>query len=93
MTRCRRLHAVVMGRVQGVGFRYSVRHWATRLGLDGWVRNLPNGDVEVEALGDEAALQELLERLRQGPPGASVHGVRATWSDGDTDGDGFRITF
>jgi len=93
MSRCRRLHAVVMGRVQGVGFRYSVRQWAARLALDGWVRNLPNGDVEVEALGDEAALQRLLAQLHHGPPGARVHGVRAAWSDSEADGDGFRITF
>ncbi len=93
MNRTRRLHAIVMGRVQGVGYRFYARDWAVRLGLDGWARNLSNGDVEVEAVGEEALLQEFLQKLQRGPRGAWVHNVRATWSDGEADGRGFRITF
>jgi acylphosphatase len=74
-----RLRAVVSGRVQGVGFRYSTQEVATRLGLAGWVRNLTDGCVELEAEGDRAALAHLLEFLRAGPRMARVEGVEAEW--------------
>jgi len=67
--------ARVEGRVQGVGFRYSCRNEGQRLGLLGWVRNMPNGDVEVWAEGTEENLQAMLEWLRRGPPGARVNAV------------------
>lgn len=63
---------LLAGRVQGVGFRYFVRQAARELGLAGRVRNLPGGQVEVEAAGEPEALGRLRERLRQGPPGARV---------------------
>ncbi len=66
------LHALVEGRVQGVGFRASTVAAARRLGLGGWVRNLPDGRVELKAWGDQAALAQLREWLRQGPPFARV---------------------
>lgn len=75
----RRLHAFVEGRVQGVGFRFFVRDVARRLGLKGWVRNLPDGRVEVVAEGPEGLLQEFLQRLQQGPRLAFVAQVRFTW--------------
>jgi acylphosphatase len=69
---------VVSGRVQGVGFRYFVVREAESLGLSGWVRNLPTGEVEV-VVGGEQALVELLEsRLWRGPPHARVAQVDAT---------------
>ena len=77
-----RLHAVVRGRVQGVYFRQNTGDQAARLGLSGWVRNRPDGSVEVLAEGTEAALQELLAYLRRGPPEAWVTGVQADWSPG-----------
>lgn len=75
----KRLRAVVRGRVQGVGFRYSTQEEATRLGLAGWVRNLPDGGVEVEAEGDGAALEDLLRFLAQGPRMAHVQSVVPQW--------------
>jgi acylphosphatase len=63
---------LVAGRVQGVGFRYFVREVARDLGVTGRVRNLPGGEVEIEAAGDPAALDRLRERVRRGPPGARV---------------------
>jgi acylphosphatase len=63
---------VIRGRVQGVGFRWFVVREARRLGLRGYARNLDDGGVEVVATGEAAALDQLLERLRQGPPGARV---------------------
>lgn len=62
----------VVGRVQGVGFRWWTRSQATRLGLTGSVRNAADGSVEVAARGEAAALEELRRLLRQGPPGARV---------------------
>ena len=67
--------AVVRGRVQGVGFRYSAVREATRLRVTGEVANLPDGSVEVIAEGDSASLEALLSWLRRGPPGAHVSGV------------------
>jgi acylphosphatase len=69
-------HALVSGRVQGVGFRCSCCHEARRLGLSGWVRNNPNGEVEVWAEGDKEKLETFLQWLRRGPPGARVDQVR-----------------
>ena len=67
---------IVEGRVQGVGFRWFVERVAVSLKLAGYVRNLPSGDVEVYALGDLQALDELRRKLERGPLGARVTGVR-----------------
>ena len=75
-----RLSAVIYGRVQGVYFRYFVRNAARKLGLRGYVRNLPAGNaVEVHAEGDRSQLDSLLEQLEVGPPGALVESVEADW--------------
>ncbi|GLC27210.1 acylphosphatase [Roseisolibacter agri] len=66
------VHVRVEGRVQGVGFRWFVREAAVGLGLSGWVRNLPDGSVEVLAAGDATALATLRTRLAEGPPHARV---------------------
>jgi acylphosphatase len=70
-----RRHLVVSGRVQGVYFRWSCREVAGRLGLAGWVRNRPDGSVEVVAEGDESALAELVAWCGHGPPDAHVTDV------------------
>jgi acylphosphatase len=75
----KRLWACVHGRVQGVGFRASTIEVARRLDLAGWVRNLLAGDVELEAEGPPAALDELLAFLHHGPRGARVDGVDIDW--------------
>ena len=62
----------VFGRVQGVGFRYFVKQKAGMLGVNGFVRNLANGNVYIEAEGEEAALQLFIEYCRQGPSHAWV---------------------
>ena len=62
----------VSGRVQGVGFRWFVQDRALALGIEGWVRNLPDGDVEVYAAGSEGSLRRLRADLEQGPPAARV---------------------
>jgi acylphosphatase len=75
-----RLHAVVHGDVQGVGFRYFVTRRAHERGLKGWVRNRNDGSVELVAEGERADLEALLQAARQGPRQASVSRVDADWS-------------
>jgi len=65
----------VRGRVQGVGFRYFVEHFAKSLGIRGWVRNVDDGSVEVYAMGTPAQLSELAGYLWKGPRWAEVRGV------------------
>jgi acylphosphatase len=74
-----RLHATVFGVVQGVCFRSATKTQAQQLGATGWVRNLPDGSVEVVAEGPRVTLQELVAFLHQGPPEAYVTEVRAEW--------------
>ena len=77
----RQLHALIRGRVQAVGFRQFVWSRAARLGLTGWVRNGDDGrSVEVEAEGPPEDLDKLLELLHEGPFGARVEHVKASWS-------------
>ena len=67
---------IVTGHVQGVFYRASTRTRATRLGLDGYARNLADGTVEVLAGGADADLDALQRWLQQGPPAARVESVR-----------------
>jgi len=76
-----RVEVVIRGVVQGVGYRYFTRQEATRLGVNGWVANRPDGAVDVVAEGDRAILDELLDRLAVGPPGAVVRDVDVAWRD------------
>ena len=66
---------IVVGRVQGVGFRYFTEAAATREGLHGWVTNRPDGSVEICAEGDSDAIRRFEYHVRQGPPGARVETV------------------
>lgn len=74
-----------------VGFRAFVHREATRLGLNGHVRNLPAGDVEVVAEGDEQLLRALVDLLREGPRAARVMGVDLSWEEPGGEPRGFRI--
>jgi acylphosphatase len=87
-----RVHLTVHGRVQGVGFRYFVVRHARHLQLTGWVRNLPDGAVEVLAEGARSALGSLIDSLRRGPPGADVRRVHERWSEGDAEHSDFAAT-
>jgi acylphosphatase len=87
-----RLHARVTGLVQGVGFRYFVLEAAHRLGLSGWVRNLPDRQVEVVAEGERGRLEQLLATLSQGPSGSRVREVDSQWLLPRGEFQGFRIT-
>lgn len=63
---------MITGRVQGVGFRFFTEAAAAREGLHGWVRNLPDGRVEVWAEGESEAVERFDRHVRHGPPGARV---------------------
>lgn len=69
------VRVVVYGLVQGVGFRYSARAEAERLGITGWIRNRADGAVEAEIGGDAEQVQRMLDWLAHGPRGAAVTAV------------------
>lgn len=81
MNECRKFR--VEGRVQGVWFRESTRQQASRLVINGYAINLPDGSVEVLACGEADALDELAKWLHQGPPMARVRAVIESNFDGD----------
>lgn len=86
-------HAFVSGRVQGVFFRMFVLREAQALGLCGFVRNMPDGRVEVVAEGERPKLEQLVERLRTGPRGAVVVDVDLSWSEYNHDFSDFSIDY
>ncbi len=86
-----RLHAIVEGQVQGVGFRYFVQESAAQLNLTGWVRNRWNGSVEVIAEGPRLSLESLLRLLHRGPRSAIVMGVTPEWGPPTGEFSTFRI--
>lgn len=88
----KRLHAIVRGEVQMVGFRYFVVRRAEELGLAGWVRNGADGrTVEVVAEGTKEHLHQLETALHDGPRRALVDGVNADWSDALEGHEGFEV--
>jgi acylphosphatase len=66
---------LIGGRVQGVGFRFFAERQALAEGLHGWVRNLPDGRVEVRAEGDQESVDRFEAKLRRGPSGARIDDV------------------
>jgi acylphosphatase len=70
-----RVHLLVKGRVQGVGYRANTRRMASQLNLTGWVRNTPNGGVEAVVEGSEEMVERLIQWCRRGPTGAHVTDV------------------
>ncbi len=89
----KRLHAIVEGTVQGVGFRMFVTRLAADYHLTGWVRNRWDGNVEVVAEGEEEQLSRLLAGLRVGPRSADVTNVRVEWSPASGEFRDFRIRY
>jgi acylphosphatase len=87
------LHAVVSGLVQGVFYRRFVLQEAARLSLNGRVRNLSDGRVEVEAEGERQELEQLVKRLQRGPTGAQVTDVTTEWREPRGDYDDFQIDY
>ena len=81
------------GDVQGVGFRWFVTRAGRQLGLQGWVRNRPDGSVELTAEGSRMDLEKLLQAARQGPSHARVTNLDAQWSPAEGGLEAFDLTF
>ena len=75
------LQAIAQGRVQGVYYRAFTSSNAVRLGLTGYVRNLPDRSVEIYAEGQRKQIETLIEHLKEGPTGARVDNLALTWSE------------
>ncbi len=87
-----RTRILISGMVQGVFFRREITRLARRLDVTGWVRNLPDGRVEVVAEGDKQKLDELVQFCRIGPSGARVKNIGVDWSAFMGEFRGFTIT-
>ena len=74
-----RLHAVISGRVQGVGFRGFTATAAQRIGVTGWVRNRINGTVETMAEGDQVQMDAFIQEISKGPGPSYVDNVEIKW--------------
>lgn len=86
-----RAHVTIEGRVQGVFFRASTRDEARKQGVNGWVRNLANGDVEALFEGDKSSVTQMLAWCYKGSPYAVVHKVNVAYEPFVGDQDGFRV--
>lgn len=87
----RSLQCLVTGKVQGVMFKSWTHGQASTLGVNGWIRNLADGTVEVLAQGDEEAVNTLKRRLLAGSPLSQVENVQCQWIEYDKEHDGFHI--
>jgi len=76
-----RVHVFVSGRVQGVGYRYSTMDEAQRLGVNGWVRNLPDGRVEAVFEGSRKLVEEIIRWCQKGPTAAVVKDVAVEYEE------------
>jgi acylphosphatase len=85
------MHAIVTGLVQGVGFRYFAARHAQAFGVQGFARNMADGSVEIEAQGDQVALDLFLGELRHGPRSSQVSRITVRWLDTATDYHHFEI--
>lgn len=74
-----RAQVIINGLVQGVNFRACTRYEASRLGIGGWVRNLPDGAVEALFEGEKKSVEQIVGWCYQGPPGARVTNVEIVW--------------
>jgi len=88
-----RIRVFAGGRVQGVAYRYFAEKQAARLGLTGWVRNLPDGRVEVLAEGPASEVEAFLDRLKAGPSLARVDSFDVMREPATGEFRGFRIAF
>ncbi len=89
----KRMHVLIEGRVQGVFFRAHTRDEAVKLGLSGWVRNRPDGTVEVLVEGEKSGVQKMMQWFRQGSPNSVVKKVHATEETPVGDADTFEIHY
>jgi acylphosphatase len=88
-----RAHLFIDGRVQGVFYRAFTREIAHSLGLDGWVRNLRDGRVEVLFEGEKGAIQKAIQVSYSGPPGAKVSNIEVKWETYTGSEKGFNVRY
>lgn len=88
-----RARVIISGRVQGVFFRAETQRAAERIGVSGWVRNLPDGKVEALYEGAQKQVDAAIEWSHQGSPASSVSNVQVTWEDYTGEYDRFRIAY
>ncbi len=86
-----RVHIFVSGRVQGVFFRENTRKRAKKLGITGWVRNIPDGRVEAVFEGEKSKVEELINRTKKGSLIARVDGVEVILEEYKEEFDNFEI--
>ncbi len=89
----KKVRVVVTGRVQGVWFRAATRDKAQQLGVNGYVRNMVNGDVEFVAEGNDAEVDRLIQWARQGPPLARVADIKVEVLQYDNEYTGFKVGY
>ena len=77
----KRAHVIIHGKVQGVWFRAHTKEMADKLGLKGWVRNLPDGNVEAVFEGDDESIREMISWCHHGPPLARVDKVEVEYEE------------
>ena len=73
-------HLIISGKVQGVFYRDSCQEIAQGLILTGWVKNMPNGQVEVLVQGEKEKIEKLIEWCKKGPPEARIDNVEVRWN-------------
>jgi acylphosphatase len=88
-----RAHVLVSGKVQGVFFRANTKDLAKKLGLKGWVRNTEDGNVECIFEGEKEKIEEMIDFVRKGPPGARVEDVEIKWEEFRNEFEDFRIRY
>ncbi|MBN1929520.1 MAG: acylphosphatase [Chlorobiaceae bacterium] len=89
----KRVHIIVRGLVQGVGFRMFVHREAAARSLSGWTRNLPDGTVEIEAQGTAGLVEELVRQSQTGPSRSRVSSIAVREITIDSKEDGFDIRY
>lgn len=88
-----RARIFIAGKVQGVFYRDHTQRWASALALSGWVRNLPDGRVEALAEGEKEDIENLVAKLKKGPPLSRVENVHTEWEEYKAEFLDFRITW
>lgn len=88
-----RANIIIQGLVHGVGYRFFAVEQAKNFNVRGYAKNLPNGNVEIVAEGDEGAIKGFIEQLRIGPSSAHVSAVDIEWTDSEFGFTGFDIRY
>jgi len=89
----KRVHLRIEGLVQGVFFRANTREEAQRLGLNGWVRNMPDGSVEAVIEGEASRVDQMIQWCHEGPPMSKVSRVDVSMEEPQGESGGFSIRY